>query len=82
MKKVFTGILAGSALLVNTAFAQTASYDNTIALIESGDDISFTSTTVNGEETEYLIQDNIRTPIRTSKLKRMSEMNDESEVDE
>jgi hypothetical protein len=52
MKKVFTGILAGSALLVNTAFAQTASYDNTIALIESGDDISFTSTTVNGEETE------------------------------
>ena len=52
MKKVFTGILAGSALLVNTAFAQTASSDNTIALVESGDDISFTSTSVSGEEPE------------------------------
>jgi hypothetical protein len=52
MKKVFTGILAGSALLINSAFAQTASNDNTIALVESGDDISFTSTTVKGEEPE------------------------------
>jgi len=52
MKKVFIGILAGSALLVNTAFAQTASSDNTIALVESGDDISFTSTSVSGEEPE------------------------------
>jgi hypothetical protein len=52
MKKVFTGILAGSALLINSAFAQTASNDNTIALVEPGDDISFTSTTVKGEEPE------------------------------
>ena len=41
MKKVFTGVLAGAALFVNGAFAQTASNDNTIALVESGDDISF-----------------------------------------
>jgi hypothetical protein len=46
MKKVFTGILASFVLLVNTASAQTASSDNTIALVESGDDISLTSTSV------------------------------------
>ncbi|MFN5346507.1 MAG: hypothetical protein ACK5B3_04725 [Bacteroidota bacterium] len=52
MKKVFTGILASFVLLVNTASAQTASSDNTIALVESGDDISLTSTSVSGEEPE------------------------------
>ena len=52
MKKVFTGVLAGAALFVNGAFAQTASNDNTIALVESGDDISFSSTVINGDEPE------------------------------
>jgi len=52
MKKVFTGVLAGAALFVNGAFAQTASNDNTIALVESGDDISISSTAINGNEPE------------------------------
>lgn len=50
MKKVFTGVLAGAALFVNGAFAQTASNDNTIALVESGDDISYSSTEINGDD--------------------------------
>jgi len=52
MKKVFTGVLAGAALFVNGAFAQTVSNDNTIALVESGDDISISSTAINGDEPE------------------------------
>ena len=50
MKKVITGVLASAVLFVNGAFAQTASNDNTIALVESGDDISFSSTVLNGDE--------------------------------
>jgi hypothetical protein len=52
MKKVFTGVLAATALFVNGAFAQSASNDNTIALVESGDDISFSSTAIRGDEPE------------------------------
>ena len=52
MKKVFTGVLAGAALFVNGAFAQTASNDNTIALVESGDDISFSSKEISSDEPE------------------------------
>ena len=52
MKKVFTGVLAGAIILVNGAFAQSVSNDNTIALVESGDDISFSSTVITGDEPE------------------------------
>lgn len=52
MKKVFTGVLAGAVILVNGAFAQSVSNDNTIALVESGDGISFSSTVISGDEPE------------------------------
>jgi hypothetical protein len=52
MKKVFTGVIAGAILLVNGANAQSVSNDNTIALVESGDDISFSSTLISGDEPE------------------------------
>jgi hypothetical protein len=52
MKKVFTGVLAGAVLIVNAAFAQSASNDNTIALVEPGDELSFSSTSISGNEPE------------------------------
>jgi hypothetical protein len=51
MKKVFTGVIVASTFMISGALAQ-SSNDNTIALVESGDDISFTSTSINGEEPE------------------------------
>lgn len=52
MKKVFKVVLAGAVLFVNGAFAQSASNDNTIALVEPGDDLSFSSTSISGNEPE------------------------------
>ena len=50
MKKVFTGILAGTTFMISGAMAQTVSNDNTIALVEAGDDISFTSMMKEGDD--------------------------------
>ena len=52
MKKVFTVVIAGAMLFVNGAYAQSVSNDNTIALVESGDDISISSTVISGDEPE------------------------------
>jgi len=52
MKKVFTGILTASALLINSEFVQATSIDNTIALMEAGDDIPNSTTALYGEEPE------------------------------
>jgi hypothetical protein len=52
MKKVFTGILTASALFINSEFVQAASIDNTIALMEAGDDIPNSTTALYGEEPE------------------------------
>ena len=52
MKKVFTGILTASALLINSEFLHAASIDNTIALMEAGDDIPNSTTALYGEEPE------------------------------
>lgn len=52
MKKVFTGILTASALLINSEFSHAASIDNTIALMEAGDDIPNSTTALYGEEPE------------------------------
>jgi hypothetical protein len=52
MKKVFTGILTASALLINSEFVHAASIDNTIALMEAGDDIPNSTTALYGEEPE------------------------------
>ena len=52
MKKVFTGILTASALLINSEFAHAASIDNTIALIKAGGDIPNSTTTSYGDEPE------------------------------
>lgn len=52
MKKVFTGILTASALLINSEFVHAASIDNTIVLMEAGENISNSSTASYGEEPE------------------------------
>jgi hypothetical protein len=52
MKKVFTGILTASALLINSEFVHAASIDNTIVLMEAGENISNSTTASYGEEPE------------------------------
>ncbi len=50
MKKVFTGVVIATTLIISSAFAQSNWAANSIAYLEAGDDLSINSTAVNGAE--------------------------------
>jgi hypothetical protein len=50
MKKVFTGVVVATTLIISSAFAQSNWAANSIAYLEAGDDLSINSTAVNDGE--------------------------------
>jgi len=50
MKKVFTGVVVATTLIISSAFAQSNWSANSIAYLEAGDDLLINSTVVNGAE--------------------------------